>query len=304
MPITEDTEVEPTESILLTLTTPSSGSSLGTQTSATLSITDNDTVASASVVGRKVFYNTSSFDGNSAAANAADDGAIATDKSALLPGGTATFANYTSYSRGINGLMIDISGLPAGTLTASDFSFHIGNANDTSTWTLAATPTITVRTGAGVGGSDRVELTWADGAIAKTWLQVIVKATAATGLAAADTFYFGNAVGESGNVAANAIVNSTDEINARNNPRNAITNAAPITFAYDYNRDKNVNSTDQILARNNTTSLNALKLITPSGAPAPSAPVAEFAAVPSLPVPAASPFSNRPITKDQDAVFA
>ena len=63
------------------------------------------------VVARQLFYNDSAWDGNNAAANADDDDAIATDKVALLPGMTATFANYTSYSRGINGLMIDVQDL-------------------------------------------------------------------------------------------------------------------------------------------------------------------------------------------------
>ena len=58
--------------------------------------------ASAGIVdGRLVFYNHSTWDGNDVLANANDDNAIAPEKSALLPGGTATFANYTSYSRGL-----------------------------------------------------------------------------------------------------------------------------------------------------------------------------------------------------------
>ena len=55
-----------------------------------------------SVVGRNVFYNNSRFDGNDPRATAADDYAIATDKSALLPGQTAKFGNYTSFRGGIN----------------------------------------------------------------------------------------------------------------------------------------------------------------------------------------------------------
>ena len=35
---------------------------------------------------------------------------------------------------------------------------------------------MTVRRGAGVGGSDRVTLTWADGAIVDTWLRVAARA--------------------------------------------------------------------------------------------------------------------------------
>ncbi|MDP6634507.1 MAG: hypothetical protein QGG42_06395, partial [Phycisphaerae bacterium] len=42
----------------------------------------------------------------------------------------------------------------------------------------------------------RVTLVWPDGAIANQWVEVTVLATADTGLAAADVFYFGNAVGE------------------------------------------------------------------------------------------------------------
>ena len=43
---------------------------------------------------------------------AADDLAIAVDKAASRPGQMATFANYTSYSRGINGLMVDLGARP------------------------------------------------------------------------------------------------------------------------------------------------------------------------------------------------
>jgi len=92
---------------------------------------------------------------------------------------------------------------------------------------------------------------------------VTVLATDATGLAVQDVFYVGNAVGESGDTAANAIVNATDEILARNNPSSPF-NPAQIDNPYDYNRDKLVNATDQIVVRNNRTSpFTALKLITP-----------------------------------------
>lgn len=64
----------------------------------------------ATVAGRSFFYNNSKFDGDSAAADAADDAAMASGKAAPLPGGTATAANYSNYSRGINGIMIDIAG--------------------------------------------------------------------------------------------------------------------------------------------------------------------------------------------------
>ena len=89
--------------------------------------------AAATLVGKSLFYNNSFFDGNDAAAGEADDAAIATDKQALSPGGTATFANYSSYRHGINGLMIDIAGLP-GTPVAADFIFKVGNNNSPGSW--------------------------------------------------------------------------------------------------------------------------------------------------------------------------
>jgi len=216
----------------------------------------------AQVVGRYVFYNNSAFDGNDPAANAADDGAIATDKSPLRPGGTATFANYTSYSRGINGIMVDITNL-AGTPTASDFEFRVGNDWDPDNWPAAPAPSsITVRPGAGVSGSDRVTIIWPDNAIQKTWLRVTVKATANTGLLSSDTFYFGNAIGETGNSASDAEVTAWDIINVRNDPHTLAVNPADITDVCDFNRDRKVGPTDEVIVRNNATNMyTALYLI-------------------------------------------
>jgi plastocyanin len=217
------------------------------------------------VAGREIFYNNSKFD------SASDANAIATDKQALLPGRTATFANYTSYSLGINGIMVDITGLANATaLTAADFQFKVGNDDDPDGWTDAPAPiSITVRQGEGTNSSDRVIIIWADGAIKNQWLQVTVLATDNTGLAAADVFYFGNAVGESGDNSANAVVDAQDEINSRANKTGF--SAAAITNFYDYNRDGKVNATDDLIARHNRTDgvgADPLQLIAaPVGAP-------------------------------------
>ncbi len=219
---------------------------------------------STTVVQRHIFYNHSAFDGEDVSANATDDSAIAPDKTALQPGQAAGFANYTSYSRGINGIMVDIAGLP-GTLDAGDFHFTVGNDNDPSGWAAApASESITVRSGAGVDGSARVTILWLDGAIQKQWLQVTVKATANTGLAADDVFYFGNAIGETDNSSIDAKVTPADEIAVRNNPASISVNPAEIDNPYDFNRDRKVSPTDAILCRNNgTNSATALQLITP-----------------------------------------
>ena len=91
-------------------------------------------------------------------------------------------------------------------------------------------------------------------------------ADANTGLVSNDVFYFGNAIGETGDSAANAYVNATDQLGARNHPHTLLSPAASYD-PYDFNHDARVNATDELIARNNqTTFLTGLKLITvPAG---------------------------------------
>ena len=191
----------------------------------------------------------------------ADDNAIAPDKQAHVAGQTATFANYTSYSQGINEIMVDIANLTA-TPTLTTFGFTVGNTTSPSSWPSAPMPTsFNVWPGGGAGGSTRVVVTWADGAILGKWLQVDVKA-AGLGLAQDDVFYFGNAPGESGNSSTNAFVDGSDIAAARDNFANFL-NKATITNPYDYNRDRFVDGTDMAIARDSATNfLTALKLFT------------------------------------------
>jgi hypothetical protein len=168
------------------------------------------------VAGRFVFYNGSALDGNDPSPNANDDAAIATDKQALLPGQQATSANVTSFSGGINGIMVDVTGLadPADLTVANIgdyFVFKAGNDSDPTAWDLAAAPSgVLVRQGAGVGGADRVEIVWADGAIRNRWLQVRILSQAnggGAGLADDDVFYFGNLTGDAN---GDAVVDAAD----------------------------------------------------------------------------------------------
>lgn len=218
-----------------------------------------DLASTSQVVGRHVFYNNSQWDGNNAAAGADDDSAIATDKCPLLPGETASFENYTSYDKGINGIMIDVHNLLPNIIpSTADFTFHLGNNNDPTSWSEAPEPlSITLRRGEGVDGSDRISIIWADGAISKQWLQVTMSGQQ-MGLAADDVFYWGNAVGESGDNPSLAFVNATDVLAARDNPHDA----SSITNLYDYNRDGLVDAIDVVIAQTNQTSpLTALRLI-------------------------------------------
>jgi hypothetical protein len=223
------------------------------------------TIVSANVVGRRVFYNNSFFDGADPAANAGDDDAIAPDKSALLPGQAATFSNYTSYNKGINGVLIDVAGLPnAANLSAADFTFRAGTSATPGDWPAALAPTtVLMRLGAGAGGSDRIELIWADGAIVNEWLQITLNANAITGLAAPDVFYFGNLVGDTGNNPAAAAVTIAD-IAATRAANNQV---APIDSPFDFNRSGQITIAD--LAIVNSSNSLVLPLFPLAPAPVP-----------------------------------
>ncbi len=210
------------------------------------------------VIGRHIFYNNSAFDGNDPADNANDDGAIAPDKIALLPGQKATFANYSSYSKGINGIIVDISGL-GGIPTADDFGFKVGNESNPAAWVAARAPSsITVRSGAGSGGSDRITIIWPDGAIHNQWVEVTVLATARTGLPSPDVFYFGNAIGETGDSTSNCNVLVNDALRVLNH----MVVGVGIESPFDVDRSGSVLVNDALITLNHMVAgASALQLI-------------------------------------------
>ncbi|MDP6546488.1 MAG: pre-peptidase C-terminal domain-containing protein, partial [Phycisphaerae bacterium] len=159
------------------------------------SLTIDPPPAPANVAARQIFYNNSAWDGNDPAANPSDDGAIAPDKTVLRAGGVVSFANYSSYWRGINGIMIDIDN-PTDTPTDADVGIRVNDAANPDRWSAGPVPTVSVRPGDGVGGSDRVTLIWPDEAITNQWVEVTMLATANTGLSADDVFYFANTIGD------------------------------------------------------------------------------------------------------------
>ncbi|HZN69143.1 MAG TPA: hypothetical protein VFB66_27940, partial [Tepidisphaeraceae bacterium] len=220
----------------------------------------------AEVVGRHVFYNRSSHDGGDAAANSADDNAIAADKSALLPGGAATFSNVTSYSRGINGVMIDVNFLTQGVvLGAGDFAVAVGGDGG---WSAAPPPAVNVRRGAGVGGSDRITLTWPDDAIRNTWLRVTMPASPRTGLVAPEVFYFGHLAGETGDSTAAGRM-TVSPIDLRRTQRALFSDVA-VNQRYDFNRDGRISVLDLAIVR--LAQRRSLALLGAPAAPAPAVP--------------------------------
>ena len=246
------------------------GISLGTPAVGTIYMgaPTNSTVA-----GVDLFYNQSKFDSNTAGVSLKDDRAIDPTKTGYLAGtGAATFANLSGYVDGINGIMVDLTiGGLHGSISIADFEFKLGANNSPSTWATAPAPTIvSVRSGAGFGGADRVELIWANDAIKDTWLEVTVLADADTGLTAPYTFFYGSLIGDTG--AANspklAIVNSSDENAIRDD-----SGAAAVTNVFDVNKDGFVNSSDESAARANSATLKFIKIaantpLAPDAAPA------------------------------------
>ncbi|MEQ1828587.1 MAG: PKD domain-containing protein, partial [Pirellula sp.] len=111
------------------------------------------------------------------------------------------FQNIINYSRGINGVVIDVAGLASNAINASDFVFRRSPLGATgavtpNTWALAPSPSVIHVTPGTSSAPARIRLEWLDNAIENTWLQIIVNATPATGLLTRDVYYLGHAAGE------------------------------------------------------------------------------------------------------------
>jgi len=150
----------------------------------TYELTITDPTAT-NVVGRHIFYHQ-------------DANPIAQGKSVLLPEQTISAVNVIGYTHGINGLFIDINGVgDAANLDATDFIVRTGSGGDPSTWTEQDNiDDVSVQEGAGDGGSDRVMVTWLDGTLTNTYVQLTVLANGQTGLTDPDVFYAASWVGD------------------------------------------------------------------------------------------------------------
>ncbi len=150
----------------------------------------------AAILNRQVFYNRST---STTFGNGTENpiNSIDPTKQALLPGQTTTAANYTNYSRGLNGLVVDIanaSNLAA--ISAASFQFAIWSSfPDSNPNFVSFNPAVTVSIfpGGGLNRSDRVKLEFPNNAIQNAWLRVTMLADGNTDLPSHDVFYFGNA---------------------------------------------------------------------------------------------------------------
>ncbi|MDZ4849497.1 MAG: YDG domain-containing protein [Pirellulaceae bacterium] len=170
-----------------------------------------------------------------------------------------TLANVSNYSLGINGIVLDIGKVVSGTLAASDFIFRspttvVSDPVNPSAWNaVVPTPAISVTPGT----SSRIRLDWAIDAIKNTWLQVIVKANAATGLAAPIVFYIGHAAGDVNGVvgASTPYRTGTPDLSA---VQSGVSSAlVSIEDARDIDKNRRVGTTDlsYVQARVNSTAL-------------------------------------------------
>ncbi len=245
------------------------------------------------IVSANIFYNGSAYDGQNGSSNLTDTNAVATDKTPLLPGQTASFQNYTSYSKGLNGILVnvaDLDNLPR----YEDFIFRIGNDNNPAGWDIAPIPTyVNDYPGRGPNGSTQITIIWDDNAIQNQWLQVTVLANDHTGLAADEVFYFGNSIGDSGNSATDANVNSSDVLGARGH---AAAGPVAITNVWDYNRDKVVDGADVSAALQHVTAGSAaMQLITAPASGAGSSASASVSVLSASVAPTALPTDSSSI---------
>jgi len=191
------------------------------------------------LVNSKVYHLRSSFAGSGV------DAALDTGKVLAKSGPAArtlSYENLINSSRGINGLVFDVAGLPSASLSASDFVFRmsptgsfIEAANPPSSWALAPSPSAIVVIPASDTAPARVRVEWADNAIANRWLQVKLLDNANTGLRSPDVYYIGHLFGETtGTLTGGAYVVQTADV-VRIRPQ--VGNSATVSNVLDINKN-------------------------------------------------------------------
>jgi hypothetical protein len=234
----------------------------------------------ATVVGRYVDYRGAWADDNpdrsprsAPAVSCSAD--VDCQKEPLLPGQTASFRNYTSFVRGINGAVIDLADAP-GMPSREDLQFRV-SGREPGSWEEAPEPQRVASFADGGGeGIVRLHILWEDGAIMDRWLEITLLPGPRTGLHRPDVHYWGNAVGETGDDPKKTAVDQGD-LSAVILNANDFLDPAPLSSPYDMNRDGQVDGTDVAIVRDHWKSADeSLPLLTapplwrpPSGPQAP-----------------------------------
>jgi hypothetical protein len=259
--VLDDLWVEPNETVnaeLLNLAT--SGRFVTTSVPTAVGTILNDDVVT--VVNRRVFYNNSGYETAGGVSAALD-----TSKTLLRATGVSqatTSANVINYSRGINGIVLDVAGMPATSLAASDFVFRVapssaGGVVNPSAWGLAPTPTVIHVTPGTATTPARVRLEWTDNAIQNTWLQIIVLSNANTGLVNREVYYLGHALGDADLISPTYRVTTNDVAIVR-----AAVNSTPVSVSdpRDVDKDRRVTTNDVAFVRARVSSDALLRTIT------------------------------------------
>jgi hypothetical protein len=175
-----------------------------------------------------------------------------------------TSSNITNYSRGINGVLLEVAGLEAGFLTSSDFVFRVAPPGASgvvtpSAWPKAPAPTLIEILPSAKDTPARVRLEWEDNAIQNTWLQVIILANTNTGLAEQAAFYLGHVLGDIDFSGPSYRVTTIDTSIVRE----AVgSEPVPASDARDVDKDRRITTLDVALVRDLVSNSVRLRSIT------------------------------------------
>jgi len=209
-----------------------------------------------------VFYRNSEFERLGGLLSAIDG-----SRSLLRAGSTSqvtTSTNVTSYSRGINGVLLEVAGLEAGSLTTSDFIFRVAppgafGAVTPSTWPIAPDPESIEILPRSNDMPARVKIGWKDNAIENTWLQIIVLANSNTQLAERATYYVGHVLGDVDFSGPSYRITTIDVSLVQSAVANQLVGASEVR---DVDKDRRVTTMDLALVRSLVSNSVRLRTIT------------------------------------------
>ncbi len=178
-----------------------------------------------------------------------------------------TFANVTNYSKGINGVVLDVAGLLGTPLTAADFHLQ-----DESTRELQRSCQPTERmdnsstavldqyaTGGSQQQQHRIRVEWPDNVIENRWLQIRLLPTIRTGLQVPAVFYIGNLKAEINGTASNNLLTVTTADLIAASPAGG---AGTVSNVRDVDRNGLILNSDLNLIRLSMATSASLRLIT------------------------------------------